>query len=118
MTSPIDPVEVDTDPKTIRAGETVVDLAWQVSVDNTPIVAPWQARCQVRATPTSATVLETWAATVANGVVTVPLSAADTSALTWSSAMIGVEIYDSTQIPEVVYRIVQAPITVDPELVR
>ena len=113
----VDPVEVDTTPWVIRAGETTT-LAWQVWINAAPIAAPWQARCQVRASVTDTTILETWTPVISpGGIVNIPLTAAQTTALVWSTAWIGVEVYNPLTT-EVAYRIVQAPITVDPELVR
>lgn len=109
-------MQVDTEPIVIRAGETVT-LAWQVWIGADPIAAPWLARCQVRASVTDTTILATWTATVANGLINIPLTAAQTTALTWSTAWIGVEAYNPLAT-EVVYRVAQAPISVDPELVR
>ena len=107
----------DTDPVTIRAGETTV-VARQVQWADPELASrTWKARCQVRTAP-GGTLLESPAATIADGVVQVAWSAADTAAFTWSSGVIGIEVYDDSVAPEIAYRLVQAPITVTPEVVQ
>lgn len=106
----------DTQPITIKAGETTViarQLQW---ADPALAGRTWKARCQVR-TGIGGTVLETPTPTVTDGVVQVAWSAAETTAFTWASGVIGIEVYDDSVSPELSYRLVQAPITVTPEVV-
>lgn len=112
----MDTSSYDTDPWVINAGETST-VAWMVDVDDAPIDTPWQARGQVRATVGSGTALETFVPTISDGVVSYTFTAAATTAMTWASGILGVEVYDDSS-PERVFRVVQAPITVSPEVVR
>lgn len=111
-----DYVQVDTDPWVIQQGATVT-VGWMVDVDGVPIDAPWLARGQIRATVDAPTVLETFTPTISGGVVSFTFDSVSTAAMTWTTGVIGVEVYD-TSTPPRVYRVAQAPISVSPELVR
>ena len=111
-----DYVEVDTEPWVIQQGSTCT-VGWMVEVDNAPIASPWQARGQIRATVDASATLETFTPAIADGVVSFTFDSAATAAMVWRSGVMGVEVFD-TSTPPRVYRVAQAPISVDPEVVR